>query len=589
MTPVEQIKEKLDIAEFIRSYISIQPAGKNFKALCPFHKEKTPSFIISPERQTWHCFGSCSEGGNIFKFLMKYENLEFHEALKILAEKAGVELKKISPTDQKQFGVLYEINEAAKEFFKQNLKLSVEGKKYLDHRGLKQETAEEFELGLASEKWDSLTIYLIKKGYSTSDIERAGLIFKNERGSLMDRFRNRIMFPICNNFGKTIGFTGRILPQFETPETGKYVNSPETLIFNKSKFLYGFYKTKNHIREKKEAVIAEGQMDFLMAYQDGVKNIIAVSGTALTIDHLKILKRLTDKIIFCFDNDEAGLKAAERSIDLANQQDFNVKLLIAENYKDPAEIVQKSPGLFLKLLKKSKSAMEFYFDRYLNKQLTTDNQQLTTKINLSELKNNIRIILNKIKNLASAIERAHWLKELSLITEMKEEVLLEELSQLKNPNLSENNRIFSLQPIPKKQADAPKRSDLIAERLIGLLMANGNFLSTINENIAYLPNDYLIIVESIKNRQKPKEERLLEKMNLISLHSSTELPSDEEKIKKEFDELLRQLKTEYLKEKRNELSKLIKKSENIKGANQEKEISVALKEFDKVSKLIHNL
>ena len=586
MTPVEQIKEKLDIAEFVRSYISLHPAGKNFKALCPFHKEKTPSFIVSPERQTWHCFGACSEGGDIFKFLMKYENLEFHEALKILAEKAGVELKRISPADQKQFGVLYEINEAAKEFFEQNLKSSTEAKKYLTDRGLKTETIEEFELGLAPDKWDSLAVYLIKKGYSAADIERAGLIFKNERGNLIDRFRNRIMFPIYNNFGKTIGFSGRILPQFETPETGKYVNSPETLIFNKSKILYGFHKTKNHIREKKITVAVEGQMDFLMAYQDGVKNAVAISGTALTADHLKVLKRLADEIIFCFDNDEAGLKAAERGIDLANQQDFSVKLLVIENYKDPAEIIQKSPGLLLKLLDEAKSAMEFYFDRYLNKQLTTNNQQLTTKINLSEFKKNIRIVLLKIKNLASAIEQAHWLKELSSRIGVKEDVLLEELSQLKKSNLSEN-ALRQLAPI--KQTFAPTRRDLIAERLIGLLMLNENFLSIISDHFVYLPNDYLMIIESVKNRQKPNEERLLEKLNLISLHSSTESSLDEEKIKNELNELLRQLKTEYLKEKRSELAELIKKTENAKGVGQEKEISVALEEFDRVSKLIHNL
>lgn len=584
MTPVEQIKEKLDIVEFIRSYIQLQPAGKNFKALCPFHKERTPSFSISPERQTWHCFGACSEGGDIFKFLMKYENLEFHEALKILAEKAGVELKRVSPIDQKQFGVLYEINEAAKEFFKQNLKSSAEAKKYLDSRGLKQETVEEFELGLAPDKWDILAIYLIKKGYSAADIERAGLIFKNERGSLIDRFRNRIMFPLYNNFGKTIGFSGRILPRFETPETGKYVNSPETLIFNKSKILYGFHKTKNHIRDKKKAVAVEGQMDLLMAHQDGVKNIVAVSGTALTVDHLKILKRLADEIIFFFDNDEAGLKAAERSIDLANQQDFSVKLLVVENYKDPAEIAQKSPGLLLKLLEEAKSAMEFYFNRYL-----TNDKRQTTNDNLINLKNNVRIILGKIKNLTSAIERAHWLKELSLITKIKEEVLLDELSQLKTPSSPSNTL---RQPMPAKQALASTRRDLIAERLTGLLMANENFLSIINEHIAYLPNDYLIIIESVKNRKKPDEERLSDKLNLISLHSSTESALDEEKIKNELNELLRQLKTEYFKEKRIELAELIKKAEKNKSAksiDQEKEISVALEEFDRVSKLIHNL
>src|SRR3989344_5357251 len=337
MTPVEQIKEKLDIVEFIRGYISVQPAGKNFKALCPFHKEKTPSFIISPDRQTWHCFGSCSEGGDIFKFLMKYENLEFYEALKILAEKAGIELRKIAPAEQKQFNILYEINEEAKEFFKKNLNLegAAEAKKYLLDRGLKKETIEEFELGFASDEWETLSLYLIKKGYSAFDIERAGLAYKNERGGLIDRFRGRIIFPIHNHFGKVIGFSGRILPRLETPEIGKYINSPETLIFNKSKILYGFYKSKNFIREIKTAVLVEGQMDFLACWQDGVKNIVAVSGTALTIDHLKVLKRQTDQLIFCFDNDEAGLKAAERSIDLANSQDFNVKILTLKEHKDP--------------------------------------------------------------------------------------------------------------------------------------------------------------------------------------------------------------------------------------------------------------
>ena len=247
-SPVQEIKDRLDIVEFIRSYVPLLPAGKNFKANCPFHKEKTPSFMVSPERQTWHCFGSCSEGGDIFKFLMKYENLEFYEVLKILAEKAGIELRQIAPAEQKQFNVLYEINEEAKEFFKKNLEGSVEAKKYLLDRGLKKETIEEFELGFSSNKWEELSLYLIKKKYSAFDIERAGLAYKNERGSLIDRFRGRIMFPIHNHFGKVIGFSGRILPELDAGEAGKYINSPETLIFNKSKILYGFHKSKNFIR-----------------------------------------------------------------------------------------------------------------------------------------------------------------------------------------------------------------------------------------------------------------------------------------------------------------------------------------------------
>ncbi len=320
MNSIEEIKERLDIVDFIRSYITLQPAGKNFKALCPFHKEKTPSFIVSPERRTWHCFGACSEGGDIFKFLMKYENLEFYEALKVLADKAGVELKRISPAEQKQFGVLYDINEAAKDFFRKELEKSSDVLNYLAERGLKRETIEEFELGLApggfyTETKDNLARYLINLDYDIKDIDRAGLIFKSEQGNYADRFRGRIMFPIHNHFGKVVGFSGRILPQLEKPEIGKYVNSPETLIFNKSRILYGFHKAKETIRQKQSIILVEGQMDFLMIYQEGIKNAVATSGTALTFDHLRTLRRLTDKIILYFDNDEAGLRAAERSID----------------------------------------------------------------------------------------------------------------------------------------------------------------------------------------------------------------------------------------------------------------------------------
>ena len=415
-SPIQEIKDRLDIADFIRSYITLLPAGKNFKAVCPFHKEKTPSFIVSPDRQTWHCFGSCSEGGDIIKFLMKYENLEFYEALKILAEKAGIELKKTNPLEHRQFGILYDINEVAKNFFAGQLESesSAEAMKYLLDRGLKKETIEEFELGFSNNDFDPLTRHLIKAGFAIQDIERAGLNFKNDRGSYVDRFRGRIIFPIYNHFGKVVAFTGRVLPKYERPEFGKYVNSPETMIFSKSKVLYGFHKSKEHIRALKSAVLVEGQMDFLMAYQDGVKNIVASSGTALTESHLKSLSRIAEQLVFCFDSDEAGFNAAERAIDLAAANDFAAKILTLKGYKDPAEAVQKSPGKFSELVADAKHAMEFYFSRYMG-----ENEDI------GGLKKNLRVILGKIKNLVSPIERSHWLKELSLLAKIEERVLAE--------------------------------------------------------------------------------------------------------------------------------------------------------------------
>lgn len=249
----ELIKEKLDIVQFLRGYLNLQPAGKNFKASCPFHKEKTPSFMVSPERQSWHCFG-CGLGGDIFGFVMRYENLEFGEALRILAEKAGVELRRLDPAEHKYTGLLFELQNAAKEFYIKALTSTPVVKKYLVGRQLKPETIDEFELGWAPNEPEALSMHFLNRGYAPDDILRAGLAVKTERGLLLDRFRGRIMFPIHNHFGKVVGFTGRLLPQFENENVGKYVNSPETPIFNKSRLLYGFWKSKNSIQDRKSVV-----------------------------------------------------------------------------------------------------------------------------------------------------------------------------------------------------------------------------------------------------------------------------------------------------------------------------------------------
>ncbi|MEK7143872.1 MAG: DNA primase [Patescibacteria group bacterium] len=579
---VEEIKNRLDIVEFIRSYVPLLSAGKNFKAPCPFHKEKTPSFMVSPERQTWHCFGACSEGGDIFKFLMKYENLEFYEALKILAEKAGVELKRISPADQKQFGILYEINESAKDFFKTELERFPAVLKYLLGRGLKKETIDEFEIGFAPNSFDILTVKLVNVGYDVKDIERAGLNFKSERGSYVDRFRNRIVFPIHNHFGKIVGFSARIFGEGAGSEQqlAKYINSPETPIFNKSKILYGFHKSKNDIREEKTAVLVEGQMDFLSVYQDGMKNVIAVSGTALTEDHLRVLKKYADRLILCFDSDEAGFRAAERAVDLAAQNDLNVKILTMKEFKDPAEAVLKSPGRMKKLAEEAKEAMEFYFERYLKNNFQFP---VSGSIDLTEFKKNLRIVLEKIKNMASAVERFHWLKELSDLVGIKEGVLTEEMERLGSG--IKPSRIIDKNAINRQVVQFPTaRIELIAQRLIGLLSFKNEFFSKTENYIDYFPKDYSVILKNLRGESELNDEKAAELLNSISLRFSLEFHNlDEEKLTAEFEELLNQLRLEYLKEKRETLINLIKEAE--RQNNETKAIS-ALKEFHEVSRLM---
>tara|TARA_Y100000310_G_scaffold62384_1_gene57694 strand:- start:4100 stop:5761 length:1662 start_codon:yes stop_codon:yes gene_type:complete len=542
----DQIKEKIDIAEFLKEYIQLTPAGRNFKALCPFHKESNPSFVISPDRQTWYCFGGCNDGGDIFKFLMKFENLEFYEALKILAEKAGVDFRRNPNTaaDYKQFGILYDINNSAKDFFRKNF--TKESGQYLLSRGLTKDTIMEFEVGFAPPGSDNLLRYLVSLGFTAQDIERAGLVFKTDRGTYWDRFRQRIMFPIFNSFGKTVGFTGRIFETGEVdPKIAKYINSPETPIFNKSRLLYGLHKSKNEIRKQDTALLVEGQMDVLMSYQDGVKNVVASSGTALGNDQLKTLRRLSSQLILSFDSDEAGQLAAERSIDLALAQDFLVSILKVPGEKDPADFIKAQPGIISQLIKESKPVRHFYFNRYLSPQVIT---------NEADRKNNIRHILTKIKGIFSRVEQAVWLKELSNIAGIREEVLYEELEKVVAKKVDSFSR--SAEPMPVAQPESWSRRDFLAQRVIDLGGA-------VPENFKFQFSDQLALKASLENS------------NL-----------DPEKKEEELAILIRQLKIEDLKDKRQLLQITIAQAEK---QGDEESIITALKEFDTLNKEFYNI
>lgn len=576
--PIEEIKEKIDIVQVIGSYIEVKPAGRNFKARCPFHGEKTPSFMISADRQTWHCFGSCNEGGDVFSFLMKYENIEFYEALKILAEKAGVELKKLSPEDQKQFGILYDINDAVKEFYKQELFRNPKVLEYVKGRGLTDETIKEFELGFAPQAWDQATLYLKNKGFRPDDIERAGINFRTERGTYVDRFRGRIMFPIWNHTGKVVGFTARILPEFDTGDTGKYINSPETPIFNKSKVLYGYNKAKNHIREMQFALLVEGQMDVLMCVQGGLKNVVATSGTALTADHLKTLKKQTENIMFSFDNDEAGQKAAERSIDLAKNLDFNVKILSLGEYKDPADAIKAKPGVMVQYAKAAKEAMEFYFERYLSHGESFKNDP-------AKFRKNLHIVLEKIKALPSAVEREHWIRQLAQRVNVSEHVLKEDMEHIEVTvplEMRPKQEEITLQEVE----DEKMRIDLIAERALKMALVREDLLKEFAEYAKYLPKRYRKIYDAALDRSAIDDPKLLDELHTFTLRAGMDAGgADPDRELKEFNELLRQLRHEALKEKQMVVMRAIRQAER---QGDEEKATHYLKLFDEVSKLLQN-
>jgi DNA primase len=545
----EQIKEKLDLVEFLRGYLELKPAGNNFKANCPFHKEKTPSFMVSPERQIWHCFG-CNEGGDIFKFLMKYENLEFYEALKILAEKANIPLARVSPSEQKEFGVLYDINRAAADYYIGCLSRAPAAGEYLSSRKLSKNSIEDFEIGFAPNDYESLSMYLLNKGFEVADSLRAGLIVKTERGNYIDRFRGRIMFPLESNFGKVIGFTGRVLPQFDTGETGKYMNSPETPIFSKSRLLYGLSKSKESIRESGTVLLVEGQMDVIMSHQDGVKNTVGTSGTALTDEQLMMLRRYSSKLVLNFDNDEAGKRAMERSIDLAHAKDFETEVLdfsgIPETggLKDPADIVSEKPGILKDIVSRSVPAMEYYFTRHP-----------VTGVDIGTKKQSVREILKKIMNIPSAVERSHWLKELSFRSGVRESDLLLESKSFGSavPPAGGAGRA----DMPRSGlagAEKPARRTKIASRLISLYFVSDTAKSELERVRNYLPQTELGLYNAIVSDPSTLDEAMRQKIAELSLKSGLE----EESIEREISDLADNLELEALIEERDALSVEIK-------------------------------
>ncbi len=566
-TTTELIKSKLDVVEFLRGYMTLTPAGRNFKGLCPFHKEKTPSFMVSPERQSWHCFG-CSAGGDIFGFVMRYENMEFGEALRMLAEKAGVELRRENPAEYRYAGLLYDLNDAAKNYFRKAFAAAPIAKKYLAERGLAAQTIEEFEIGWAPNEPEALSMFLLNGGAAPQDLIQAGLSIKTERGLMLDRFRGRIMFPIHNHLGKVVGFTGRILPQLDRGDMGKYVNSPETPIFQKSRLLYGFWKSKDAIREAKSAVLMEGQMDFLMTWQAGVRNVVASSGTALTADHLRSLHRLAEELIVSFDNDTAGSDAAERAIDLAEANDFSVKVAIVKDFKDMADAVQADPANAQKAVVAAVAAPAFYFEKYLPRG-GADSAALRTREGLHAL----RAVLGKLKVMASPVMRDFWLKELAARTGIAGKTLEEESERAATSGIP----VSAAAGVPQQEAvpaRAVSRAELIVEKLFAAALAKNDF-AVLDDCALFLNPVQKEIARILKSGKRKSEDLSLdEAIGLIVLRSSEEFSQEE------IATLKAELAKEYYKERRKVLAQAVK---NAEARGNQAELTAALEELSRLS------
>ena len=370
---VVQIKERLNIVEVVGAYVKLQKAGRNWRACCPFHKERTPSFNVSPERGSYMCFG-CGEKGDVFSFVQKMDGVEFGVALRQLAERAGVELPKrgqgayIAPTPEQTEKVdrLREICDAATAFFEEQFLANKAVKKYVAERGVTDETRGRWRIGYAPAQWRTLSEHLTARGFSQDDIIDAGLSLRSQKRSdeIYDRFRGRIMFPLFDASGRTIAFSGRFFEKteggHEEGEPAKYVNSPETELFKKSRVLYGFDKAKEAVRKHDCVMLVEGQFDVVLSHQAGLPFVVAVSGTALTEEHLALLGRFTKRVIMALDNDAAGLKAGLRGTQMALGLGFDVKVPVIEGGKDPADLVRQDPEILRAAVRSATTAIEFF-------------------------------------------------------------------------------------------------------------------------------------------------------------------------------------------------------------------------------------
>ncbi|MDP3883052.1 MAG: DNA primase [Candidatus Staskawiczbacteria bacterium] len=479
---IEEIKNRLNVLDVVGAYVKLSKTGVNYRGICPFHSEKGPSFFVSPSRQMWKCFG-CGKGGDIFEFIKEIEGVEFGDALKILANKAGIELKRENPKLRTERQRLYEICDLACSFFEKQLGSSAwgkEAKEYLQKRGITEESIKKWRLGYSPDTWQGLSDFLVGKGYKREEIVNAGLAVKSDKGNNpYDRFRGRIIFPIFDLSSQPVGFGARIFKEVDKKEAAKYINTPQTLLYDKSSILYGLNNAKLPVRKNNQCVLTEGYTDTIMAHQAGFENTVSVSGTALTGQHLNLLKRYSDNLLLAFDMDLAGDTATKRGINLAESAGFNLKIINKYSEKDPAEIILENPENWKDALAKARAIMDYYFDSAFLKydKATPDGKKDIGKI-----------ILPAIKRLQNKIEQSYWVQKLAEKLGVSQEAVLEELKAVKagesyQPiSKEEHSNILKNVGMSKiKDNSAVGRKKLLEDKIVALVINEPENLNLIEE------------------------------------------------------------------------------------------------------------
>ena len=459
MSAIREVKQRIGIVELVSEYVALQKSGRNLKGLCPFHSEKHASFFVFPEQQTWHCFGACGTGGDVLSFVMKKEGVEFGEALRLLADKAGISLKPREGRDRaaaEESDDLFEINEAATEYYHHLLlsaKAGEAARSYLARRGMTPETVKVFRLGFSPDSWDAMKGYLLGKGYTEKRITEAGLTVEKEGGGSYDRFRNRLMFPICDIQGRVTGFGARALDD----SLPKYINSPQTRVFDKSSILYGIDKARSAIRKRGSVIIVEGYTDAITAYQNGWQNVVASMGTSLTGKQVGSLKGLTSNIILALDADLAGEEATLRGRAVLAHSNAEAEVILLPSGKDPDEVIREDPALWEKLVEKAMPVMDFAF------------QSVLGKINVEKAREK-SLAMQKLQPLiyemSDLTQRFHYVDKLARSLKMGRSDVEAALHRLRTAD----NKPRAVKPVEQPRLARRLVSNPIEERCLALLL-----------------------------------------------------------------------------------------------------------------------
>ncbi len=460
MSVIDEVKQRIDIVDIVSQYVRLTKSGRTFRGLCPFHSEKHPSFFVYPEQQSWHCFGACNTGGDAFSFVMKKEGITFGEALRHLADRAGITIpSRFEPEartkEKERLGRLHQANQAAAQYFHNLLLNSTAGEKarsYLASRGFSPKTITDFQLGFSLNSWDALKEYLLERDYNEKELVTAGLLTETEEGKTYDRFRNRLMFPISDSKGRIIGFGARVLDD----SLPKYLNSPQTPLFDKSSNLYGINLAATAIRQQELAVIVEGYMDVITAHQNGFTNVVASMGTAVTEKQLGTLKRLTKNLVFALDADAAGEEATLRNVGYENTLNAEVKVIIMPQGKDPDDVIRQDTQNWQHLLQEAVPIVDYTFDK------VTSELDLTTARGKSQAVDKLLPIVAEIRD---ATRQDHYLNKLAELTGTSYRKLETALSTAKSERRTRE---------PKEEAFAhalrPIHSSPVEEYCLALLL-----------------------------------------------------------------------------------------------------------------------